>query len=535
MDADNAAGQRRALPARGRRLIKRSFGFLLALLFTLACRATAPVESPETSVDLVEASPLTRYEDGYFFAVYPDWPPEPESAAESEVAVASGGSGVWIQRFEALPRQVVDGFEAEIATQPDAEVLALTDHGDHHFLEYRSSPDGVPLRHQALLKYCQGRTYVVAAAGLEASFADRLPLFEEIFSTVACTDPQPLPPLETGKLAMVVTPADDDPLEGFYPAYRMVKETGVQVIHTYLNWGEIEQEPGVYTWDWQDYALGLPHAEGFEISLVINVIHTTVRGGIPEDIARLPFDDPKFIQRFTTFILVLLDRYPGYFQYLSIGNEVNDYFVDHRDEVEAYRTFFLAVKKTIAATHPDVSVAMTFAYHDAERQGGLDLVEELNIGDFLPVTLYLYDDLFRFTRRPEELADYFPRLVAQAGDKPLALVEMGWNTAASLDGTQADQAAFVRQALQQLAAHQEDIAYMTWFNLHDSTPENCETAALTFIPHRPDLAEDQVFMTDFVDFLCYLGLREHDGTPKQAWGAWLEAAETYLEGRGVFE
>ena len=515
--------------------MKRTVGLLLLAVLTLACRAATPVADPEAPVPPVADLALISFEDGFFIAVYPDWPEESESAAESEVAVASEGSGVWIQRFEALPSQVVEGFEGEIAMQADAEVLALTDHGDHLFIEYRSSPDGLPLRHQVLLKYCQGQTYVVAAAGLEASFADRLPLFEEVFSTVECRDPYQLPALEAGKLAMVVNPAEDDPVEGFYPAYRQVKETGVQVIHTYISWSEIEQAPGEYTWSWQDFALGLPHAEGFELSLVVNVIHTTVRGGIPEDISELPFDDPEFIRRFTDFIMALLDRYPGYFRYLSIGNEVNDYFIEHRDEVEAYRTFFLAVKNAIAATHPDISVAMTFAYHDAERQNGLDLIEQLNVGDFLPLTLYLYEDLFRFTRNPEELADYFPQMVAVAGDKPLALVEMGWSTAASLDGTQADQAAFVEQAFDQLAEHQADIAYMTWFNLHDSTLENCETAALTFIPHRPDLAEDEVFMTDFVEFLCYLGLRENDGEPKQAWSVWLEEAEAYLEGRGAFE
>ena len=76
---------------------------------------------------------------------------------------------------------------------------------------------------------------------------------------------------------------------------------------------------------------------------------------------------------------------------------------------------------------------------------------------------------------------------------------------------------------------------MTWFNLHDSTPENCGTAALTFIPHRPDLAEDEVFMTDFVDFLCYLGLRENDGTEKLAWRVWVEESSAYLRVRGVSE
>ena len=50
----------------------------------------------------------------------------------------------------------------------------------------------------------------------------------------------------------------------------------------------------------------------------------------------------NLFERFTDFILDVLERYPV--QYLSIGNEVNDYFVHHRDEIPAYKTFFLAVR-----------------------------------------------------------------------------------------------------------------------------------------------------------------------------------------------
>ncbi len=117
----------------------------------------------------------------------------------------------------------------------------------------------------------------------------------------------------------------------------------------------------------------------------------------------------------------------------------------------------------------------------------------------------------------------------------MAIVELGWSTAASLDGTQDDQAAFVQQAFEQLAAHQDRIAFLTWFSLHDGFLENCEQSALTFIPHCPDLAADEVFMTDFVDFLCNMGLRENDGTEKLGWHVWVEESNTYLEARGAIE
>ncbi len=257
------------------------------------------------------------------------------------------------------------------------------------------------------------------------------------------------------------------------------------------------------------------------------MIHTTLRGPIPEDLKDKDFDDPEFIQRFTDFILNVLERYPV--QYLSIGNEVNDYFVNHRDEIPAYKTFFLSVKGAIKERYPDVKVAMTFAYHDAEQTNAVDIIQQLNLGDFLPVTLYIYNQGFMYNRDPAELEAYLNRILDLAGETPIAFAEIGWNTADSLEGTQADQEVFVREAFRLLAKHREKIEFLAWFDLHDSKPENAYDAALTFLPDNSNMIHDEAFMKAFVDFLSYHGLRENDGTPKLAWFAFQEESILYLE------
>lgn len=273
--------------------------------------------------------------------------------------------------------------------------------------------------------------------------------------------------------------------------------------------------------------MGYRFHEGFEVSLVVNVIHTTLRGPMPPDLYDRPFDDPVFIQRFTDFILAALERYPV--QYLSIGNEVNDYFVSHRNEIPAYKTFFLSIQEAIKEEYPDLKVGMTFAYHDAEKSNSIDIIRDLDLGDFLPLTLYLYNPGFLFDRDPGELESYLDQILDLAGDKPVALVELGWNTAESLSGTQEDQEAFVREAFRLLSLHRDRIEFISWFDLHDSKAENTLGPALTFLPKDSYLIQDEEFMTSFVDFLTYLGLRENDGTPKLAWFAFQQEASGYLE------
>jgi beta-glucosidase/6-phospho-beta-glucosidase/beta-galactosidase len=352
-------------------------------------------------------------------------------------------------------------------------------------------------------------------------------LFKQVLTSSNCADPLTIPELTTGKIGMMVNPSVDDYWEGYYSALRMAKANGVQVLHSYLLWSQVEDTPGSRSWEWNDALMGYRFHEGFEVSLVINLIHTGVRGPIPEDLQEKAFDDPEFIQRFIDFILDVLERYPV--QYLSIGNEVNDYFVKHRNEIPAYKTFFQEVYKAIKEEYPEIKVAMTFAYHDAESLNALDIVQQLDIGDFLPVTLYIYNEDFRFDRDPYELEAYFDRILELAGDKPIAFAEIGWNTAESLDGSQEDQAAFLSEAFRLLAEHQDQIEYLSWFNLHDGNPDETYEAALTFLTDRPDLARNEAFMIRFIDFLNYLGLREYDGTPKEAWLVFQQEASRYLQ------
>lgn len=325
----------------------------------------------------------------------------------------------------------------------------------------------------------------------------------------------------------MVNPAHDDFWEGYYPALRLAKSNGVQVLHSYMLWGQVEDSTGARSWEWNDALMGYRFLEGFEVSLVVNLIHTAVRGPMPEDLQNRDFDDPEFIQRFTDFILAVLDRYPV--QYLSIGNEVNDYFVGHRDEIPAYKVFFESVYEAIKLQHPDLKVAMTFAYHDAESQGALDIIRELDLGDFLPVTLYLYDQGFQYTRDPAELDDYFSRILDLAAGKPIAFAEIGWSTAESLGANQTDQAVFLSNAFGLLAEHKDQIEFLSWFSLHDSKLENSADAALTFLTDRPDLITNEDFMPGFIDFLNYMGLRENDGTPKEAWSVFQMEASQYLQ------
>lgn len=500
--------------------INRILVFLLILILISSCDRQVDQPSPTVPAASFE---IFRYEA--FQVVVPNWQENPVQDSESVLSMFKDGQFILINRYQNLPAIFATQFLNYIEESQSAFLVQEGELDGKPFYEFTTRENNQTMRLHAVLDYCQGYTYAVVAGGRDT--VENADLFQQVLGSSSCQDPIQVPKLISGKIGMIVNPALDDPQEGLYPALRLVKENNVQVVHTYLQWEHIERTPGERFWVWYDFILGYPLQEGFEVSLVIPVIHTAVKGLIPDDLEELAFDDPEFIQRFTDFALDVLDRYPV--QYLSIGNEVNDYFVDHRSEIPSYERFFLEVKTAIQEQHPDVLVAMTFAYHDAEKTGAIDIIQKLNLGDFLPFTLYLYNQGFIFNRDPLELEAYFNRILDLAGDKPIAFAEIGWSTAESLKGTQLNQTLFLQEAFRLLAEHQEQIEFLAWFALHDNTLETSYESALTFIPHRPDLVQDEAFMTVFVDFLNYMGLLESDGTPKEAWENFQVKSREYLE------
>lgn len=497
--------------------------FLGVILFLVsACAGSAEVTpEPEPTQPIIS---FEYFQDGYFVAVLPGWEETLELDPESIYMVQQEGQFIGVNRYQSLPEMFAAQFKSYIENDQGAYLVSEEELDGKLFFEFTSREDNQTFRVQAVLTYCQGVTYALVAGGRDT--VENADLIQQVLASAKCQDPYHVPELKKGKIGLIVNPAEDDFWEGYYPALRLAKENGVQVMHSYLSWGDVEPTDGERVWEWQDLLMGYRFREGFEVSLVVNLIHTSLRGPMPEDLAEKDFDDPEFIERFTDFILEVLDRYPV--QYLSIGNEVNDYFINHRDEIPAYKTFFLAVRDRIHQDHPEVKVGMTFAYHDAVRTNSLDLIQELDLGDFLPLTLYIYSPPYNFDRDPSELEDYLDQILRLAEDKPVALAEIGWNTAETLSGNEQDQERFVREAFRLLSLNRDRIEFIAWFNLHDGDPATTYESALSFISPETLHAYDEAVMRDFVDFLNYLGLREFDGTPKPGWFVYEEEIKKYL-------
>jgi hypothetical protein len=505
--------------------MKRPLLILLALLLTtLACGQPASNEAQTNEWESFTTGGLN-------LDLPATWEEEDSDDEQVIYTISNGSASLWIKSWHLIPSIVAGSVREWAEGNEKAALLNETGDAERVHLELALTENLNTLRLSTLLIYCDAKAYEITGVAAEKNFEQYTALFEQVHQSANCLSVEPYPKLDSGALGMIILPPVVNG-DGFNPtayqeALALARKSGVQVSHYYFHWGDIEKEPGIYDWTVPDYIVEANALEDLELSIVISVIHTSVRGRIPDDLVGLAFDDPLFVERLSSFFAAVAERYEGQLDYLSVGNEVNNYFASRRDEIPAYITAFDETRNAIRAVNPDLPVGIIFAYHDAETLDAIDIVQQLNRGDYIAYTMYLYNEGFHFRRDPAEIGEYLDRMVALAGDTPVVITETGWSTATLLEGSEEGQAEYTRQLFAALDERRDKIGFVSWFALHDPKPESCaEDIYLFFEPGTEPAGE---FMEAFETFICYFGLRQSGGAPKEAWDVWVEEAEAYYK------
>lgn len=377
--------------------------------------------------------------------------------------------------------------------------------------------------------FCEDRGYFLIFACLEGNFDQEL--FDRISGSMSCEKSWTVPKRTSKKLGMVISPANTTTAySDFANAFNIARNSGIQVTHYYTAWGSIEKSKDEYDWIGTDFIMNFIRNKGLEVSQVFNIIHTSVVGELPDDITFKRFDDPEFMERFTSFVLEYIERYRDVISYVEIGNEVDIYLHSHPYELRSFKNLYRHVYDSINEKYPDLPVGTVFAYHEIKTNNAQWIYHNLTIGDFDAFTLYVYTRPdFIFDRDPEEMTQHLKEIEALTGERSFALEEFGWSTSSRLQGREEDQRQAVIEFFNYLESAPERLHFMNFFILHDGIEKDCVEQAKSFLEEDSPMLENKEFMDIFSDFLCQLGLIKNDGTEKLAWNEWLERAKAYKE------
>lgn len=333
------------------------------------------------------------------------------------------------------------------------------------------------------------------------------------FSTIRAQDvPQPAQVLGMATIPRLEpTPV----LQDYLDAFKLTHDVGVNANIFNDKWNTFEPQPEQYQID--DYLDGMNSylaAYPDTVLLGIQVLNTTAKEA-PPDLQDVPFDDPRMLQRFNALLDAMLAKIDHPVRYLSIGNEVDVYLENHPDEWDAYTRFYEGALAHAHKVAPGMQVGVTVTFDGLIRHA--DEVERLNArSDVLIVTYYPLGAAFVADNPDAPLTD-FPKLVQLADGLPVVLQEVGYPSAALLGSSEAEQAQFVRSVFSAWKAAGSAIPFLDYFALHDFTEDWCNAFEGYYGLKHPN----------FHAYLCTLGLRQADGTPKAAWDAFAQAAREW--------
>ncbi len=306
-------------------------------------------------------------------------------------------------------------------------------------------------------------------------------------------------------LGVHVVPAGS---EDFLQALTVAKSSGMNLLPLIFQWSVIDGDLG-YDPDHLVPAIDLVLPEQqLGLSLTISPIAADHRD-LPPDIANLAFDDPIVINRFISLIDSLaLGITRTQVRYFLLGNEVDLYFTNHRDEWAPYTRFCEAVAPVArAAFGPNcrIGAECTTGSVATDNFGSIQALNaHLDVAVF---TYYPVDDQFKMEPVSVVSGD-LDHLLERMTGKQVMLEETGYATGAACQGSEQAQAEFVKEIFKAWDRHPDQLECICFLWLSDIPPALAQQTAVDYgVTGTP-------VETAFVEFIRTLGLRTSEGVAK---------------------
>lgn len=314
-------------------------------------------------------------------------------------------------------------------------------------------------------------------------------------------------------------PANDaELLQRYVDTLALVEDLGANGQFVSFKWDVLETSTGVYPSDiWVRLEGDMEDAEARGLTQLfgLQVINTVARE-LPSDLASADWDSPSMIAALENLLDRLLPLIRDRVHYLSIGNEVDVYFLNGReDEIAAYKTLVDHARDYIHARAPEIKVGITITADGWTGEHANTLLPLIEHNDALISTIYALHGNFQVLA-PNHVSTLFPALVDVADGKPLVFQELGYPASALNGSSEAAQAEFVHEVFAAWQGREQQIPFVNFFLLHDFPTADLINAYLYYGINNPN----------FFAYLDSIGFRYRDGTAKAAWDVLLEEAES---------
>ncbi len=315
------------------------------------------------------------------------------------------------------------------------------------------------------------------------------------------------------KLGLVIMPPTQRPtLTEIKNAYAQAASTGIGRSNVYLSWPSVEPTQGNYNWSTSDILMGLNREQHLNVTLYFSVINNQILGPFPNWMGK-PQLDQKLQDQTVTTLDAILSRY-YIIDYVIIGGNVDSYFREHPSEIPQYADFFNGVYSKLKVKHPEVKFGNWFSLNDVVNHYQGDVVGKLNQGDFVAYSYAPVDMLFYQSNGTDKEGVNLHKMIDYAKGKKIALMEVGWSTDKSINGTKEDQRKFVKIVYDFYKKNQSDFEFLTWYRQYDRPVDTCYNS---LNKDTNSAFDNSIVMNNTAAYLCGTGLFDVDKNPKPAW------------------
>lgn len=316
------------------------------------------------------------------------------------------------------------------------------------------------------------------------------------------------------KLGLVIwAPTANPTLSDLKNAYEEAASTGIGRNNVYLSWAMVEPAKGQYSWAVADALMGLNRQNNLKVTLYFSIINNRVFGPFP-DWMGTPQLDKNLEDDAVRILDAILSRY-DLIDHVIIGGEIDAYFRENKDDIQKYQDFFMTVYTKLKDKHPTIKLGNSFSLHGILNHMQQDLVGKLNQGDFVAFSYVPVNNLNEIDRDPQEAGKDLEKILELAGDKRIAMMEISWSTAKSINGTDDGQVNFMKIAYDFYRKNEPRFEFLTWFRQYDRPIESCmkslntESSSLSF--------GNEFVLKNTADYICNAGLIDVNKNPKPGW------------------
>ncbi|MFA7275498.1 MAG: hypothetical protein WC043_01700 [Pseudobdellovibrionaceae bacterium] len=285
-----------------------------------------------------------------------------------------------------------------------------------------------------------------------------------------------------------------------------------------IGWEKLEPDEGEYRV--KDEFGGMAYsvsALGYTPYMGMTTIDT-VKRVLPDDLEDEDWTSNDLFDRYKLLLDEAAIVMPRDLKFFIIGNEVDVYFEKHPDEVAAYLTFIQKVKPEVKKRFPQARVSVSVTFDGLIQKRDEFVTPFVSASDMAVFTFY---PMVGVKDYPVGLMPtLLDKLIQNAQGKDVFLQEVGFPSSPDAHSSPERQAEVFKTIIPAIAARPQ-IKYASIFIMHDFGKPMCD--AFTDY-YSYDTRE-------FRGFLCSLGLKYDDGTPKPAWNAAVQAIQAAQQGR----